>query len=121
MRKTKKKNSQAKLVRSLSSNPQVKISIGTGDKMVELKDGDILQIKVEQVGPAGNQKCKDVLKRASRKRFFPLEPYEEYRLYKQGNQWCAVDKDFVNLDESIAGFGASPQQALTNLVNKLFE
>ncbi len=106
----------------VSSNPpfSVKISIGTGDQMVELRDGDILRITVEQTDPVLTQKSKDVLKRASLKNFYPLARYEEYRIYKQGSQWCAVCKDFVDFDKSIVGFGGSPQQALAILLNKIY-
>lgn len=40
------------------------------------------------------------------------------KTFKDGNQWCAVDDDFVNLHESIAGFGATEQEALEDFVRK---
>lgn len=33
------------------------------------------------------------------------------RVYKDGDMWCAVKPDFVNLQESPAGFGKTPQEA----------
>jgi hypothetical protein len=39
------------------------------------------------------------------------------RVYHDGNAWCAVNPDFVDLQESPAGFGATPQEALANLKN----
>jgi hypothetical protein len=35
---------------------------------------------------------------------------------KDGNKWCAHREDFVNLQESNAGFGDDPHVALANLV-----
>lgn len=42
-----------------------------------------------------------------------------YRIYKDGNAWCAVCDDFVNLQESEAGFGNSAIESLNNLLDKL--
>lgn len=39
-----------------------------------------------------------------------------YSIYLDGNMWCAVDSDFINLQESNAGFGTTPVEALTNLL-----
>lgn len=33
------------------------------------------------------------------------------RVFKDGNMWCAVFKEFINLQESRAGFGETPEQA----------
>lgn len=35
--------------------------------------------------------------------------------YKDGNQWCCVFGDFINLQESPAGFGSSWDDALADL------
>ena len=40
----------------------------------------------------------------------------EYRVFKDGDAWCATGAGFVNLQESIAGFGDSPTEALSALV-----
>ena len=40
---------------------------------------------------------------------------KEYRIFLDGDQWCAVTEDFVNLAESLAGFGDTPVEALENL------
>ena len=37
---------------------------------------------------------------------------------KDGNQWCAHREDFVNLQESIAGFGYTETQALAELLEE---
>lgn len=34
-----------------------------------------------------------------------------YHLFKDGNAWCAVGPNFVNLQESDAGFGDTPERA----------
>lgn len=39
-----------------------------------------------------------------------------YRVYPDGNQWCAVKSDFINLQESDAAFGNSPFDAITKLL-----
>ena len=41
------------------------------------------------------------------------------RLYKDGNAWCATRKDFVNLQESPAGFGTTALEAFTALAKAL--
>lgn len=33
------------------------------------------------------------------------------RVFKDGNAWCAVYPDFINLQESIAGYGDTPEEA----------
>ena len=40
----------------------------------------------------------------------------EYRVFKDGDAWCATGAGFVNLQESLAGFGDSPTAALSELV-----
>lgn len=37
------------------------------------------------------------------------------RTFKDGNAWCAVKPDFVNLQESDAGFGDTPEAAIKEL------
>lgn len=37
------------------------------------------------------------------------------RVFKDGNAWCAVYPDFINLQESPAGFGDAPEEARANL------
>ena len=39
-----------------------------------------------------------------------------YRVFKDGNEWCAVGKGFINLQESKAGFGHTPLVALGELI-----
>jgi hypothetical protein len=39
----------------------------------------------------------------------------QFNIFLDGNQWCAVRSDFVNLQESSVGFGDSPMAALREL------
>ena len=49
----------------------------------------------------------------------PLAATAVYKIYKDGDNWCAVDSStFVNLQVSQAGFGPSPSKALANLLNR---
>lgn len=40
----------------------------------------------------------------------------EYRVYPDGDAWCAVGSGFINLQESLSGFGSSPCEALADLL-----
>lgn len=40
---------------------------------------------------------------------------ESSRVFMDGNSWCAVKSDFINLQESPAGFGDTPEEARANL------
>ena len=33
------------------------------------------------------------------------------RVFRDGNKWCCVEDDFINLQESFAGFGDTPLEA----------
>jgi hypothetical protein len=37
-------------------------------------------------------------------------------IFKDGDQWCAVWGDFINLQESIVGFGDSSVSAIDSLL-----
>ena len=53
----------------------------------------------------------------------PREPFKaagRARLFMDGDMWCAVSRDFTNLQESPAGFGPTMCDALNDL-NKLLE
>jgi hypothetical protein len=41
-------------------------------------------------------------------------------VYKDGNQFCAVHSDFINLQESLAGFGSTEEKAKLDLQKKDF-
>ena len=41
---------------------------------------------------------------------------KEYKVFKDGNLWCAVNEEFTNIQESKAGFGLTPMVALGELV-----
>lgn len=41
----------------------------------------------------------------------------EFRTFVDGNTWCAVKQDFVNLQESRAGFGSTRQEAIANFAS----
>lgn len=48
--------------------------------------------------------------------------YAQYlglRLFKDGTNWCATRADFINLQESSAGFGATCLEALSELCKNL--
>jgi len=45
----------------------------------------------------------------------------DLRLYLDGDQWCATRNDFVNLQESDAGFGPTALEALSELVKALLK
>lgn len=40
------------------------------------------------------------------------------RVYMDGNAWCAVKPDFVDLGESLAGFGDTPEEARKDLARQ---
>lgn len=44
---------------------------------------------------------------------------EQSRVFKDGNQWCAVMPDFINLQESPAGFGNTQLEARSDLHNSI--
>ena len=39
----------------------------------------------------------------------------QIRIYKDGSDWCSVLSDFVDLQQSQAGFGNTPLEAVVNL------
>ena len=41
-------------------------------------------------------------------------------LEKDGNNWCAHYKDFINLQESVSGFGDTQDEAINQLINNPF-
>ena len=43
----------------------------------------------------------------------------EYKIFKDGNLWCAVTNDFINIQESDAGFGLTPGFALKELLDQI--
>jgi len=48
-------------------------------------------------------------------RFFSAEP-EKPHVKKDGSAWCAHWSDFINLQESEAAFGDTPEEAISKLV-----
>lgn len=40
----------------------------------------------------------------------------DINVYLDGNAWCATRDGFINLQESIAGFGDTPNEAVLNLM-----
>lgn len=42
---------------------------------------------------------------------------ESYKMFKDGKSWCATAPGFINLQESIAGFGDTKAEALRDLEN----
>lgn len=45
----------------------------------------------------------------------------KYIIKKDGNSWCCYDETFINLQESDAEFGDTPQEALNNFIKKFRE
>lgn len=43
----------------------------------------------------------------------------EFNVFKDGDQWCATDQSFINLQESPAGFGKSHRRAISALLTEL--
>lgn len=41
---------------------------------------------------------------------------KEYKVFKDGDLWCAVNEEYINIQESPAGFGLTPMVALGELV-----
>ena len=41
-----------------------------------------------------------------------------YKVFRDGNMWCATGAGFVNLQESLAGFGETPVDALGVLITE---
>ena len=44
-----------------------------------------------------------------------MENTKEIRIFLDGDKWCAVRGDFINLQESIAGFGETPTIAFERM------
>lgn len=40
---------------------------------------------------------------------------QSINVFKDGNKWCAVNDDFINLQESPHGFGNNPKEAVESL------
>jgi len=45
----------------------------------------------------------------------PMHGGPDSRVFRDGDRYCAVYPDFANLQESIAGFGETPEEARANL------
>ena len=41
---------------------------------------------------------------------------KEYKVFMDGNLWCAVNEEYINIQESPVGFGLTPMVALGELV-----
>jgi hypothetical protein len=46
-------------------------------------------------------------------------PFNALCFFKDGNKWCCVNGDFINLQESPAGFGDDFVSAMENLNKEL--
>ena len=49
----------------------------------------------------------------------PMHGGPRVRTFMDGNAWCAVKPDFINLQESPAGFGDTPDGAIAELEKAL--
>jgi len=47
---------------------------------------------------------------------YASDEYNIYRIYLDGDMWCAVGPNFVDLQESKAGFGKTPNEAIADLL-----
>lgn len=45
----------------------------------------------------------------------PMHGGPKVRVFRDGNAWCAVHPDFINLQESAAAFGDTPNEAAAAL------
>jgi hypothetical protein len=45
----------------------------------------------------------------------------EFRVFKDGDKYCAVQRDFEDLVQSPAGFGATPGEAIQALLREIGE
>ena len=43
---------------------------------------------------------------------------ETITIQKDGNMWCAFRESFINLQESLSGFGDTAQEALNELLKE---
>lgn len=41
------------------------------------------------------------------------------KIFMDGDSWCAVEDDFIDLQISPAGFGDTEQEAISNLIEEL--
>ena len=48
----------------------------------------------------------------------PMHGGPKVRTFMDGNAWCAVHPDFVDLQESPAGFGTTREEAITALAHQ---
>lgn len=45
--------------------------------------------------------------------------FEDFKLFMDGDHWCATRKDFVDIHESPCGFGKTALEAISNLCKAL--
>jgi hypothetical protein len=55
----------------------------------------------------------------ARKEIGAMDISHDFHLLKDGNAWCAVGPDFIDLQHSPAGFGATQQEAVRALCAEL--
>lgn len=61
-----------------------------------------------------NENLRDLLRSLRARIKNEIEPI--YTLHMDGNAWLATRSDFVDLQESLSGFGATPVEALNDLI-----
>ena len=49
-------------------------------------------------------------------RFFSAVPTAKPHVFRDGNAWCATWPDFIDLQQSSAGFGDTPEEAIEELI-----
>lgn len=43
---------------------------------------------------------------------------KEYKVFKEKDLWCAINEEFLNIQESPVGFGLTPVVALEELITQ---
>lgn len=46
----------------------------------------------------------------------PVDVEQKPHVFRDGSAWCATNPDFINLQESPAGFGDTPDNAIADLI-----
>lgn len=89
-------------------NPDIKIYCGICDDLIQESIGESIKLNsgLFETAVVYPHKCKAT---------FEFHK-ESINILKDGDMWCARFGDFINLQESIAGFGGTYVEALSNLL-----
>ena len=80
---------------------------------------DILQTEqeVKELGDRIQKQMEEFHEKLKKKGALKMDGLE-YKVYKDGDKWCAVNQNFINLQVSLCGFGDNPVEALEQLIDK---